>query len=62
MTCRSTLTLPWQPSFGSHVLKNCIFFLKLDFNYIFINGIITLHSIEHYSIKVIVTVDEIQAF
>ena len=38
--CTSTLTLPWQPVFGSHVFQNLHFFLKIGFDWIFINGII----------------------
>ena len=38
------------------------FFLKIGFKSTFPNAIITLHLNYHYFVKVIVTVEEIQAF
>ena len=42
VTCTSTLMLPWQPSFGSHVFQNCICFSKIGLNSIFTYGIIII--------------------
>ena len=33
--CTSTLTLPWQPNFDSHVFQNLHFFLKNKFYFFF---------------------------
>ena len=62
VTCASTLMLPWQPSFWSYEFQNLHLFFKNSFWFYFSYYYITLKLALFYQYKVIVTVDEIEAF